>query len=265
MDETQISITIRPIYIERFIYWIIILVLAVLLVLAYLKDDAQETKKVQDPTPVAQAQQPSQPEPEPVVAAEPEVSCTDATKNGNETDVDCGGTCTIKCASGSGCKANSDCVSNICLNSTCVNTMPVQLSGKLTLGLDDVQYVKSTANKVKVDGISYTLDNGLGQDIVGAQLKIFLMRPKSTSICLNQVDTSSCEKAFAVISLPTVKSGKKISEEHVFTTTERPASYVTENDFYRQGEQFDVVAYLYDANGEEIDGKSITARYQVTP
>src|SRR5262249_37888609 len=48
-------------------------------------------------------------------------SCTDGTKDGDETDVDCGGThCTTLCGAGKGCKGASDCQaalfceSNVC-------------------------------------------------------------------------------------------------------------------------------------------------------
>src|SRR5262249_55032474 len=40
-------------------------------------------------------------------------SCSDGIKNGNETDVDCGGSCS-KCSSGKRCLANSDCATNNC-------------------------------------------------------------------------------------------------------------------------------------------------------
>jgi hypothetical protein len=40
-------------------------------------------------------------------------SCMDGMKNGTETDVDCGGTCS-KCALGSSCKVAGDCQSNVC-------------------------------------------------------------------------------------------------------------------------------------------------------
>jgi hypothetical protein len=36
-------------------------------------------------------------------------SCTDKVKNGDETGVDCGGSCMLKCAAGQGCKADVDC------------------------------------------------------------------------------------------------------------------------------------------------------------
>ena len=45
--------------------------------------------------------------------------CSDGTKNGGETDVDCGGSCTRKCATNQTCKASADCVSGTCWNSVC--------------------------------------------------------------------------------------------------------------------------------------------------
>jgi hypothetical protein len=46
-------------------------------------------------------------------------SCTDGIKNGNETDVDCGGGTCPKCATGKGCLAGADCVSGICSAGIC--------------------------------------------------------------------------------------------------------------------------------------------------
>ncbi len=46
-------------------------------------------------------------------------TCTDAAVNGNETDVDCGGTCETKCAAGRGCKVIEDCASGICSFGRC--------------------------------------------------------------------------------------------------------------------------------------------------
>src|SRR5260370_404509 len=39
-------------------------------------------------------------------------TCTDGRKNGNETDVDCGGGACPKCVTGKSCRANTDSVSN---------------------------------------------------------------------------------------------------------------------------------------------------------
>lgn len=45
--------------------------------------------------------------------------CTDQTKNGNETDIDCGGSQCSPCGTGLGCAAITDCVSQVCMAGTC--------------------------------------------------------------------------------------------------------------------------------------------------
>jgi len=46
-------------------------------------------------------------------------TCTDKVMNGDESDTDCGGKTCPKCADTKKCKGNSDCASNVCLNSVC--------------------------------------------------------------------------------------------------------------------------------------------------
>ncbi|MFO0760678.1 MAG: hypothetical protein U0359_29640 [Byssovorax sp.] len=46
-------------------------------------------------------------------------SCSDAIKNGTETDVDCGGSCATKCANGKTCLVNADCSSTNCSAGVC--------------------------------------------------------------------------------------------------------------------------------------------------
>lgn len=46
-------------------------------------------------------------------------SCSDKERNGNETDIDCGGSCR-GCPEGKRCEKNSDCESDSCVNDTCV-------------------------------------------------------------------------------------------------------------------------------------------------
>jgi hypothetical protein len=41
-------------------------------------------------------------------------ACNDVLKNGNETDVDCGGSCTTKCDESKKCLVNADCKSGVC-------------------------------------------------------------------------------------------------------------------------------------------------------
>ena len=45
-------------------------------------------------------------------------SCTDGLKNGDETDIDCGGSCQ-NCATGHLCKVAMDCASSVCTNGKC--------------------------------------------------------------------------------------------------------------------------------------------------
>lgn len=47
-------------------------------------------------------------------------NCSDGVKNGDETDVDCGGPCPNVCAEGEGCVTGADCVSNVCDHGTCL-------------------------------------------------------------------------------------------------------------------------------------------------
>ena len=49
------------------------------------------------------------------------LNCNDGVKNGNETDIDCGGnvTCLVKCANLKICLTNADCVSNKCITGIC--------------------------------------------------------------------------------------------------------------------------------------------------
>ncbi len=48
-------------------------------------------------------------------------ACTDSVQNGDETDVDCGGSCVNKCDTGEKCEVDGDCVSLVCdpLTETC--------------------------------------------------------------------------------------------------------------------------------------------------
>ncbi|HVW25087.1 MAG TPA: hypothetical protein VHC69_06925 [Polyangiaceae bacterium] len=46
-------------------------------------------------------------------------TCTDTVKNGDETDVDCGGSKCAKCQNGKKCGAGADCVSTLCTGGVC--------------------------------------------------------------------------------------------------------------------------------------------------
>jgi hypothetical protein len=55
--------------------------------------------------------------------------CNDIVKNGSETDVDCGGTCPLKCADGKACSTTPDCaLASACVTSVCTATTPSSCS-----------------------------------------------------------------------------------------------------------------------------------------
>jgi len=48
-------------------------------------------------------------------------TCADGEKNGDEADVDCGGSCETKCAQGKACAAVTDCETGFCADAVCCN------------------------------------------------------------------------------------------------------------------------------------------------
>lgn len=62
-------------------------------------------------------------------------SCTNTIKDNNETDVDCGGTCSA-CANGLICNVNADCSSNLCTSNIC--SVPVCANGIKDVGETDI-------------------------------------------------------------------------------------------------------------------------------
>jgi len=49
----------------------------------------------------------------------PTISCNDNSKNGDESDIDCGGRCN-RCINGKACASLKDCKSGLCASGTCV-------------------------------------------------------------------------------------------------------------------------------------------------
>jgi hypothetical protein len=45
--------------------------------------------------------------------------CSDGKKNGDETDIDCGGSCLRRCDNGQSCNISNDCESSLCPDKTC--------------------------------------------------------------------------------------------------------------------------------------------------
>lgn len=71
--------------------------------------------------------------------AGPPPSPTDGIANGDETDVDCGGTVAPRCAATKKCSAASDCVSGACPDGTCSEAPScAQKNGGATCGAGEV-------------------------------------------------------------------------------------------------------------------------------
>jgi hypothetical protein len=54
-------------------------------------------------------------------------SCTDKVANGSETDIDCGGSCSDRCADDQKCVADGDCTSTFCREGLCVSACSNQI------------------------------------------------------------------------------------------------------------------------------------------
>lgn len=100
------------------------------------------------------------------------VSCSDGVKNGDETDIDCGGSfCSENCANFQTCSIADDCKSNICWSNTCACTTciatvssalpPAPLDVALD-GAGDVFVLFANAiHKMNADGSSQAVATGL--------------------------------------------------------------------------------------------------------
>jgi len=80
-------------------------------------------------------------------------TCTNLIKDGSETDVDCGGSCSTKCSLDKSCTSNSDCSSNYCYGGKCTQQPttpstcnPLQGSTSTTAGHVNLVFVPSGFN-----------------------------------------------------------------------------------------------------------------------
>jgi len=84
-------------------------------------------------------------------------TCTDTFKNGSETDVDCGGSCTTKCANGKTCAINADCQSGNCVSGVCSAVANVPPTVSITAPMNNASVVAGStitvsANAADSDG-----------------------------------------------------------------------------------------------------------------
>jgi DNA-binding beta-propeller fold protein YncE len=63
----------------------------------------------------------------------PTPTCTDSIKNGTESAVDCGGSCSARCANGQTCGVGADCASGTCTGGTCQAPSSAKVTATLTV------------------------------------------------------------------------------------------------------------------------------------
>ncbi len=273
MEEAHVTITIKPIHLERLAYWIVIIGLAVLLILAFVKDDTCEPTTASGDADENQAAAPTTgntPTTPPTTA--PSASCIDGVKNQDETDADCGGATCPKCIAGKACVAAGDCVSGYCTANVCSATAPATLSGKVEFDVTKaVASPKASNGNVKVTGLEYTIKNGMDEDLDGYIIKIFV-KNKAGTRCLNQQTTGTCDDSYAEITGSAIKAGKSTTQTRTFddaTYTSLVGRYLIEDSGYdpldASLDDFQVIAYLYDSSGSQIDGKAISDSATVNP
>jgi len=274
MDETQISITVKPIYFERLLYWIIIIVLAVLLAIAWLKDDtdSETIKASEDDEVAAQPSTPPVAKVDTKVVEKPLETCVDGVKNQDESDIDCGGVKCDRCENGLVCKAGTDCESDRCILGKCttkvVDKVATALSNKIELDITNVAFKEAPNGNVKITEITYKVTNGLEDDMSGMILKVYA-KNKDATRCLNQQVLGTCDEPYVEFSTGKAKSGESITNTYTLSTYPYMGPYLLRDTGYDPADatknKFQMVGYLYDDAGNEIDDEEVKDSYLVTP
>lgn len=239
----EIVIRVNGRIIERFIYILIIIILSVLLVTSYLGDSCSDDVKSANNDENVDSVDDSAVDAvdsvvvEPVIEdTEPEIivptveTCDDGVKNQDETYIDCGGSCT---------SING----KYWYDNDCHKTE--QLTGKLDFNVISVITEQSPSTPaIKVTKIKVSVVNGKEDKLVDAKLELYAK--SSSDVLLNQYKEG--ETPYAVIDLPTVDSGKSISQ-----TLDVTSSYLFDQVSYDMGDDFKLEVKLVDSDGDTLD------------
>lgn len=265
MEQTHITITLKPIYLERLLYWIIIIALGILLIIGWGDENSDtETPDQQQRAVEGSVEQAAAPEEqETPIPTDPDETCFDGAMNQDETDIDCGGVCG-GCSAGDSCRTADDCLADYCSNGICSSTAPVQLSGKVEMDLLDVNVEKApTSDSIKVTDVRFSVKNGIEGDLGLLIGKVFLKSKRDPTYCLNQDPggEKDCSRAYATFTFTGPDSGKTKTLTQDLDDRYDGASYASNYgtaSYYEPGDELNVFLYIYDDDGSLIGGKEIS-------
>lgn len=156
-------------------------------------------------------------------------TCTDAKKNGAESDVDCGGTCS-KCSSGQTCSTGADCSSGTCTDGKCVTPPGAPVITSFTAAKPAVSVGKATELTAVFTNGTGVVDQGVGPVTSGVPIttgnlaagKTFTLTVTSpTGLTATQTVAVDAVTAPTITSFTAAKStvtkGKPASLTAVFT------------------------------------------------
>jgi hypothetical protein len=102
-------------------------------------------------------------------------------------------------------------------------------------------------------------------------LKVFV-KNRANTYCLNQQTSGTCDDAYATFSVGRLAMGKSLDEEHTFSADEyttKMGKYVADGNGYEAADvtrdEFNVIVFVYDSNGELINSKTVSDAYIVNP
>lgn len=247
----EIVIRFDRFILERMIYIIIILVLAILLVFSYLSDSPTSNVVQEEDNNQSNQIVEEQNETEPEAAAETEsvvdATCSDDIKNQDETDVDCGGVC----ASING---------EYFYDGEChMNPEPEEpeLSGEFELEITDVETEKSeTSDAYKISEFTAEVHNGMSNDEF-LSIRAFVKTLSGRTLLQYGVEYDDEEKPYiGPFDLGEVESGETIT----YRTPDGGNLITDAEGSYDNGDDVRLVVELLDANGNIEESFTRTVR-----